>query len=356
MRNPFAMECGNFKVNYREDMAIYKNARVRTRVLLVIAFFFVYPLLVSDYYISLATMCAMASIGAIGLNILTGYTGLISIGVGAFLGVGGYSTALLTTKVGLSFWVSVPLAGLITAAVGAVFGIPSLRLKGLYLAMATLAAQVIISFLIVNWESLTNGTAGLIVQRPELFGFKFSSEISYYYLVLVVLIATAVFTMNLFRTRVGRAFIAIRDRDLAAEVMGINLFKYKIYAFAVSSFFIGITGALMAHYTRVIGPEHYDIHVSISYLAMILIGGLGSVIGSIFGAVFITLMPVVLREIINFLSPWIPALSNHYAGIRELVFGLMIILFLIYEPEGLYKIWRNIRDYFRLWPFSYSKK
>jgi len=356
MRNPFAMECGNFKVNYREDMAIYKNARVRTRVLLIVAFFFVYPLFASDYYISLATMCAMASIGAIGLNILTGYTGLISIGVGAFLGVGGYASALLTTKLGLSFWVSVPLAGLITAAVGAVFGIPSLRLKGLYLAMATLAAQVIILFLIVNWESLTNGTAGIIVQRPELFGFKFSSEISYYYLVLVVLIATVIFTMNLFRTRVGRAFVAIRDRDLAAEVMGINLFKYKIYAFAISSFFIGIAGALMGHYTRVIGPEHYDLNVSISYLAMILIGGLGSVIGSIFGAVFITLMPVALREIITFLSPWIPALGNHYAGIREMIFGLIIILFLIYEPEGLYKIWRNIRDYFRLWPFSYSKK
>ncbi len=356
MRNPFAMECGNFKVNYKQDMAIYKNERVRLRVLLVIAFFVIYPLFASNYYISLATMSAMAAIGAIGLNILTGYTGLISIGVGAFLGVGGYATALLTTKVGLSFWFAVPLAGLITAAVGAVFGIPSLRLKGLYLAMATLAAQVIILFLIVNWESLTNGTAGVIVQRPELFGFKFSSEISYYYLVLTVLIATALFTINLFRTRVGRAFVAIRDRDLAAEVMGINLFRYKIYAFAISSFFIGIAGALMAHYTRVIGPEHYDINVSISYLAMILIGGLGSVIGSIFGAVFITLMPVVLREVIGFLSPWIPALSDYYAGIRELVFGLIIVLFLIYEPEGLYKIWRNIRDYFRLWPFSYSKK
>jgi len=356
MRNPFAMECGNFKVNYKQDMAIYKNVRVRRRVLLVIAFFVVYPLFASNYYISLATMSAMAAIGAIGLNILTGYTGLISIGVGAFLGVGGYATALLTTKAGLSFWLAVPLAGLITAAVGAVFGIPSLRLKGLYLAMATLAAQVIILFLIVNWKSLTNDTAGVIVQRPELFGFKFTSEISYYYLVLAVLIATALFTINLFRTRVGRALVAIRDRDLAAEVMGINLFRYKIYAFAVSSFFIGIAGALMAHYTRVIGPEHYDINVSISYLAMILIGGLGSVIGSIFGAVFITLMPVVLREVIGWLSPWIPALSDHYAGIRELVFGLMIVLFLIYEPEGLYKIWRNIRDYFRLWPFSYSKK
>jgi branched-chain amino acid transport system permease protein len=356
MRNPFAIECGEFRVNYKQDMALYKIPRVRYRVLLILAFFFIYPLLASPYYISLATIAGIASIGAIGLNILTGYTGLISIGVGAFLGVGGYASAILTTKLGIPFWFAVPLAGVTTAAVGALFGVPSLRLKGLYLAMATLAAQVIILFAINNWDSLTGGTAGIIVQRPELFGFTFSSERSYYYLVLVVLIGTALFTMNLFRTRIGRAFVAIRDRDLAAEVMGINLFKYKIFAFAISSFFIGIGGALMGHYTRVIGPEHYSIGVSIAYLAMILIGGLGSVVGSIYGAVFITLLPVVLREGIAIIGPFVPVLENHFSGLRELVFGLVIILFLIYEPDGLAKMWRNLKDYFKLWPFSYSRK
>jgi len=356
MRNPFAIECGEFRVNYKQDMAIYKIPRVRNRVLLILAFFFIFPLWASPYYVSVATMAAIASIGAIGLNILTGYTGLISIGVGAFLGVGGYASAIITTKLGIPFWIALPLAGIITAIVGALFGVPSLRLKGLYLAMATLAAQVIILFVIIRWSSLTGGSAGLIVQRPELFGFRFASEMSYFYLVLVTLIGTALFTMNLFRTRIGRAFIAIRDRDLAAEVMGINLFKYKIYAFAVSSFFIGVAGALMGHYTRVVGPEHYDIGVSITYLAMILIGGLGSVIGSIYGAVFITLLPIILREGIGVFGGFIPGLSAHFAGLRELIFGLVIILFLIYEPEGLAKIWRNIKDFFKLWPFSYSRK
>jgi branched-chain amino acid transport system permease protein len=356
MRNPFAIECGEFRVNYKQDMALFKIPRVRNRVLLILAFFFIYPLWASPYYTSLATIAAIASIGAIGLNILTGFTGLISIGVGAFLGVGGYASAILTTKLGIPFWFAVPLAGLSTAVIGALFGIPSLRLKGLYLAMATLAAQVIILFAINNWNSLTGGSAGMIVQRPKLFGFSFSSETSYYYLVLVVLIGTALFTMNLFRTRIGRAFIAIRDRDLAAEVMGINLFKYKIFAFATSSFFIGVGGALMGHYTRVIGPEHYSIGVSITYLAMILIGGLGSVVGSIYGAVFITLLPVVLRETFTVLSPLLPALENHFAGLRELVFGLVIILFLVYEPDGLAKMWRNLKDYLKLWPFSYSRK
>jgi branched-chain amino acid transport system permease protein len=356
MRNPFAIQCGEFRVNYKQDMALYKIPRVRYRVLLILAFFFIYPLWASSYYTSLATMAGIASIGAIGLNILTGYTGLISIGVGAFLGVGGYASAILTTKLGIPFWFAVPLAGLATAVVGALFGVPSLRLKGLYLVMATLAAQVIILFVIVRWESLTGGTAGMSVQRPELFGFRFSTEKSYYYLVLVFLIGTALFTMNLFRTRIGRAFIAIRDRDLAAEVMGINLFKYKIYAFAISSFFIGIAGSLMGHYSRVIGPEHYDIGVSISYLAMILIGGLGSVVGSIFGAVFITLLPVVLREGLALVGLILPALTDHFAAFRGIVFGLVIILFLVYEPDGIAKMWRNLKDYFKLWPFSYSRK
>ncbi|WP_202079315.1 branched-chain amino acid ABC transporter permease [Caldalkalibacillus salinus] len=356
MRNPFAFQCGEFRVRYKDDLALYKVPRVRRRVLFVLGLFFLYPLLATPYYISLATMAAMAAIGAIGLNILTGYTGLISIGVGAFLGVGGYTSAIVTTHLGLPFWIAVPLAGLVTAFVGALFGVPSLRLKGLYLAMATLAAQVIILFVIVRWEGLTGGTAGMSLQRPDIFGYRLASERSYYYLVLVCLIGTALFTMNLFRTRVGRALVAIRDRDLAAEVMGINLFKYKIYAFAISSFFIGIAGALMGHYSRIIGPEHYDIEVSISYLAMILIGGLGSVIGAIFGAVFITLLPVVLRESLNLLTPILPHLAEHFSALRELVFGLMIILFLIYEPEGIVKMWRNLKDYLKLWPFSYSKK
>lgn len=353
MRNPFVMGCGEFRVNYREDMAIYKIPRVRYRVFAIIAFFAVFPFLFSEYTVGLATLCGIAAIGAIGLNILTGFTGLISIGVGAFLGVGGYTSAILTTKLGLSFWIALPLAGVITALVGALFGIPSLRLKGLYLAMATLAAQVIILFVISRWDSLTGGTAGLVLERPSIGGYALYSETGYYYLMLAVLLFTTIFAMNLFRSRVGRAFVAVRDRDVAAEVMGIDLFKYKVLAFAVSSFFVGIAGALLGHYTMIVSPELYSIQVSIEYLAMILVGGLGSVLGSIYGAVFITLLPVVLRSIIEVLSAFFPELDAVFAGLREVVFGGIIILFLIYEPEGLAKMWRNIKDYFKLWPFSY---
>jgi branched-chain amino acid transport system permease protein len=353
MRNPFVMDCGEFHVNYKQDMNIWKITRVRMRIYAIVLLFAVFPLISSDYIVGLATLCGIAAIGAIGLNILTGFTGQISIGVGAFLGVGGYTSAILTVKLGLSFWVAMPTAGLITALVGALFGIPSLRLKGLYLAIATLAAQVIILFVISRWDSLTGGTAGMVLSRPSIAGFMFASETSYYYLMFVVLLITTVFTLNLFRSRVGRAFIAVRDRDIAAEVMGIDIFKYKVLAFSISSFFVGIAGALLGHYTMIVSPELYSITVSIEFLAMILVGGLGSVFGSIYGAVFITMLPVFLRSGIEILSGVMPDLANVLVGLKEVVFGLVIILFLIYEPEGLAKIWKNIKDYFKLWPYSY---
>jgi branched-chain amino acid transport system permease protein len=353
MKNPFVMDCGEFHVNYKQDMAIWKISRVRLRVFVIIALFALFPLVASDYIVGLATLCGIAAVGAIGLNILTGFTGQISIGVGAFLGVGGYTSAVLTATLGLSFWIALPLAGIITAVVGALFGIPSLRLKGLYLAIATLAAQVIILFVISRWDSVTGGTAGMVLSRPEIGGFVFISETSYYYLMFFILILTTIFTLNLFRSRVGRAFIAIRDRDIAAEIMGIDLFKYKVLAFSVSSFFVGVAGALLGHYTMIVSPELYSIAVSIEYLAIILVGGLGSVFGSIYGAVFITLLPVFLRSGVELLSGFFPELAAVLAGMKEVVFGLVIILFLVYEPEGLAKIWKNIKDYFKLWPFSY---
>ncbi|TCJ02735.1 branched-chain amino acid ABC transporter permease [Cytobacillus praedii] len=353
MKNPFVMGCGEFHVNYKQDLAIWKISRVRVRVMVMVALLAIFPLIASDYIVGLATLCGIAAIGALGLNILTGFTGQISIGVGAFLGVGGYTSAILTAKLGLSFWIAMPTAGIITAIVGGLFGLPSLRLKGLYLAIATLAAQVIILFVISRWDTLTGGTAGMVLSRPEIGSFVFNSETSYFYLMFVILIGTTIFTLNLFRSRVGRAFIAVRDRDIAAEVMGINLFKYKVLAFIVSSFFVGVAGALLGHYTMVVSPELYSITVSIEYLAIILVGGLGSVFGSIYGAVFITLLPVFLRTGVELLSGVFPDLSNVLNGMKEVVFGLVIILFLIYEPEGLAKIWKNIKDYFKLWPFSY---
>lgn len=353
MRNPFVNESGNYKTSYSQDMKLFKSKSAKFRMLLLIAVVLLLPLFTSNYVIGLLTLCAIASIGAIGLNILTGFTGQISIGVGAFLGVGGYTSAILTSTYGLSFWIALPLAGIFTAVVGGLFGIPSLRLKGLYLAIATLAAQFIIIFILSRWDSVTGGTAGMSLSRPTAGIFSLSSNTSYYYLCAIILIFTTLYATNLIRTRTGRAFMAVRDRDVAAQIMGINLFKYKVMGFAISSFFIGIAGSLLAHYTMIVSPEFYGINVSIEYLAMILIGGLGSVMGSILGAIFITLLPVGLTMAIDFLALYVPDLGQMLSSFREFVFGIVIILFLIFEPGGLAFMWNNAKSYFKLWPFSH---
>lgn len=334
-------------------MKLFGTTGEKVKWLIIIALLLTVPLYVSNYWVGLLTLCAISAIGAIGLNILTGFTGQISIGVGAFLGVGGYTTAILTSTYGLSFWISLPLAGIVTALVGGLFGIPSLRLKGLYLAIATLAAQVIITFIISRWDSVTGGTAGMVLSRPTLGSFSFMSNTSYYYLTIIILLLTVLYATNLLRTRVGRAFLAVRDRDIAAQIMGINLFYYKVLAFILSSFFVGIAGALLAHYTMIVSPELYNINVSIQYLAMILIGGLGSIFGSILGAAFITLLPVGLNSVVDILTVYMPELYQMFSSFKEFVFGLAIILFLIFEPSGLAHIWQNIKKYFKLWPFSY---
>ncbi|MGQ9497110.1 MAG: branched-chain amino acid ABC transporter permease [Desulfotomaculales bacterium] len=353
VRNPLVMDCGVYHTSYRQDMAILPAPAARIKVLAILALLLIFPWVVNPYYVGVANLIGIAAIGAVGLNILTGFTGQISIGQGAFMGVGAYTAAILTVKLGLSFWIALPCAGLVTAAVGAAFGIPSLRLKGLYLAIATLAAQIIIEFVIVHWTALTNGTAGMVVSRPSIGGVVLDTNQSFYYLVLALAVAAVVFAMNLMRTKAGRAFMAVRDRDLAAAVMGINLFKYKVLSFAVSSFYAGIAGALWGHYMEVISPEHFTIAVSIEYLAMIIIGGLGSVLGSVYGACFIILLPIILRGVAGLVAAGIPGVETIMLGLQHAFFGLIIILFLVFEPEGLAKLWKNIKDYFKLWPFSY---
>ncbi|WP_342580606.1 branched-chain amino acid ABC transporter permease [Ureibacillus sp. FSL W7-1570] len=353
MRNLFVRECGNYKTSYKKDMKLFGTKSEIIKWLILLIILLTLPLYASNYWVGLLTLCAISAIGAIGLNILTGFTGQISIGVGAFLGVGGYTTAILTTTYGLSFWISLPLAGIVTALVGGLFGIPSLRLKGLYLAIATLAAQVIITFIISRWDSVTGGTAGMVLSRPVIGNYVLTSNASYYYLTIIILMLTVLYSVNLLRTRVGRAFLAVRDRDIAAQIMGINLFYYKVLAFIISSFFVGIAGALLAHYTMIVSPELYNIQVSIQYLAMVLIGGLGSILGSILGAIFITLLPVGLTSVVDLLTAYMPDLYQLFSAFKEFVFGLAIILFLIFEPGGLAHIWQNIKNYFRVWPFSY---
>jgi len=235
--------------------------------------------------------------------------------------------------------------------------VPSLRIKGLYLAIATLAGQVIIEWIINHVTFISGGVqASIAVARPRIGPMVLASQRSMYYFLLAFVVLAIVGTLNLVRSRVGRAFIAIRDQDIAAEIIGIDIFRYKLLAFAISAFYAGVAGVLYTYFLGIANYEQFQIGVSVDYLAMIIIGGLGSIMGSIFGAAFVTLLPIVIRRVMEafggmFFEP--QTVLNLIPNLRLMLFGALIIFFLIVEPEGLNRLWRNIRTYFRIWPFAY---
>src|SRR6202162_2953448 len=354
----FHRESGVFKTSYAADMALYPLPIAKWAVAAVAGLFIVIaPLALSEYYISILNQIMIAVVGALGLNILVGYTGQISIGHGAFMSVGAYTAANLVTHLGAPFWITIRAGGAMAALIGAIVGIPSLRIKGIYLAIATLAAQLIIEWTINHVPAISGGVqASIEIPRPTVFGTQLKSEWQIYLFLMFFVVLALVATLKLVRRRIGPAFIAIRDQDIAAEIIGINIFRYKLYAFAISSFFAGVTGALESYYLGIANYEQFQLTVSIDYLAMVIIGGLGSILGSILGAIFVTLLPIATRLFLEsfgglFISQ--ADLANIIPNLRLILFGGLIIFFLVVEPEGLNRLWRNIRNYFRVWPFSY---
>ncbi len=351
-------ESGVFKTSYAADMALYPLPIARwTVAAIVLLFAVILPLSLHEYYLSIINLSLIAIVGALGLNILVGYTGQISVGHAAFMSVGAYTAANLAVHLHLPFWVTLPAGGLMAAFVGAIVGIPSLRIKGLYLAIATLAGQLIIEWVINHTPAISGGAqASIEVPRPTFMGHDMKTQGQLYYFLLFFAVLATLATLNLVRSRIGRAFVAIRDQDIAAEIIGINIFRYKLLSFAISSFYAGVCGVLYTYYFGIANYEAFQIGVSIDYLAMIIIGGLGSVLGTIFGAIFVTMLPIVLRltmEPLGGLFFDAGELSSIIASTRLILFGCLIIFFLVVEPEGLNRLWRNIRNYFRVWPFSY---
>ncbi len=354
----FHREAGVFKTTYASDMALFPLPIAKWAVAaLALIFVVIVPLTVDEYYLAILNLIFIAVVGALGLNILVGYTGQISIGHGAFMSVGAYTAANLAVRLGLPFWITLPAGGLMAAVIGVIVGTPSLRIKGLYLAIATLAGQLIIEWTINHTPAISGGAqASIQVPRPDLFGFILNTQGRLYYFLLFFAVLAIVATLNLIRSRIGRAFIAVRDQDIAAEIIGINIYRYKLLSFAISSFYAGVCGVLYTYYFGIANYEAFQLIVSIDYLAMIIIGGLGSVLGSIFGAIFVTLLPIVLRLLLEDVGSLFfesSELANVISGTRLAVFGGLIIFFLVVEPEGLNRLWRNIRSYFRVWPFSY---
>lgn len=343
------MRIGTFKESYVADATLFDSHTQKMWLAIAGALLLLFPFVASNYWLYLACLVAINVASATGLNILTGYTGLVSLGQAAFMGLGAYTVAILQTRWNLPFGVNLLAGGFVAMVGGIVVGIPSLRVKGLYLAIATIAASFIAHFLFANL-AITGGTAGISMPPAQFFGMELDTSFRLYWLIVPVTIIMLLGTANLFRTRIGRAFIAIRDRDISAEVLGIPLLRYKLLSFGLSSFYAGVAGGLWAYFFRVVTPESFPLLMSIFFLAAIIVGGMGSILGGILGAVFMTMVPELLKLIVDLL-PGGSEYTVFLSPVRTMVFGLLIIGFLVFEPLGLAEMWRRVRRFFHLWPF-----
>ncbi|HUV73550.1 MAG TPA: branched-chain amino acid ABC transporter permease [Anaerolineae bacterium] len=346
-----SLPSGTFAQNYAQDVAILRTKSQWFVLLAFLAFLLACPLFFSDRILTIMTIIGITIISVLGLNILTGYCGQISMGHAGFMAVGAYTSGILTAKLALPFWVALPCAALTAGMIGLIFGLPSLKIKGFYLIMATIAAQFIIVWVIIQLRSITGGPDGLSVPRPEIGGFVFKSKASYFYLVMTITCLATFLAQNIVRTRAGRAFVAIRDNDLAAEVMGINLWTYKLLAFFIGCVYAGVAGSLLVHYFAFACLDQFPFMNSVWYLGMLIVGGMGSIPGAIFGAVSLKLLDELVTVVGPILSSIVAAQAA--ASLALISRGAVIMLFLIFEPRGLAHRWDTIRAYYRLWPFSH---
>lgn len=348
---------GDFDRSYEQDLSILRHKWQWGLLLLSLLVVFLLPRTGNPYLITTLNQIAYTVITLQGLNLLTGYTGQISLGQAAFMLVGGYASGLITIYWGLPIFLAIPVAGLITGLIGLLFGLPSLRVKGFYLAMATLSAQFIIPWMTRQavFSRWLGGTSGFIeIPRVQLLGRDFGEQAAFVYISLVVLLVTTVLTVNITRTRLGRAFVSIRDNDLAAELLGVNLFHYKLRAFFLAAFFAGVAGALRAHSQRGIGTEFgYRLDESVLLLGMLVIGGLGTNLGPYLGAIFVILLEDLALWMGAELALLFPAQAAQLlTSFRPIFFGLVLVLFLIFEPRGLAHRWRLLKAGWRLRPFA----
>jgi len=345
---------GDFDTTYAHDMAVIRN---RGQWALTIAFLvglFALPFFADGRTLGILNIIGISIIAAHGLNILLGYTGQISLGQAAFMAVGSYTTAVLM-KNGISFWVALPISGFIGGIVGLLFGLPSLRIKGFYLAMATLSAQIIIPWFFRNVRvDIFGGMPGLTIEPPRLGDLVFNTQETMYFPIMITVIICTIVAKNIARTRLGRALVAIRDNDLAAEVLGIEQFSYKLRAFFLSAFYAGLAGSLWAVYARSINPEQFSLLSSVWYLGMVIVGGMGSALGPILGASFIRLLEEATVQLAPALSKMFPqAAAGMLAALGPITFGVVLALFLIFEPRGLAHRWEILKAAWRLRPFAH---
>lgn len=344
--------CGTFDDTYQKDMAIVRTPFHWGVLIAAVVFFYLLPLWGSFYFINFINYANITVIIVLGLQIVSGYCGQVSFGQAAFMAVGAYTSAILTISYGINFWLALPLSGIITGVIGLIGGAPSLRIKGFYLGMASIAIHFLIMWLIIHL-SITGGSRGLNPEPPTLGSFAFDTDERMYYVIMTVMVIMTYAARNLLRCKVGRTFIAIRDNDLAAEVMGVNLFYYKLLAFYISCFYAGVGGALWAHWITVVHPEQFTLLQAIWYIGMLIVGGMGSIPGVFFGVVSLRLLDEGVMLISPILASKFPLLGlAPAASLGVTAFGLMMAIFLVFEPRGLAHRWEIVKSSLRLYPFS----
>ena len=335
-----------FKTDYAQDIRLAKHGGHRFWYGLLLLLLIAAPAVIPEYWLAQLTFILIYSIAGLGLMLLAGFTGQFSIGHAAFLGVGAYTQGVFT-NLGLPFPFALALAGMLSAAVGVVVGLPALRVKGIYLGIATIAFGFIVEEVFARWESVTGGNSGMHIKAPDLFGWKLSSGEEFYLLCLVITVVATLGILNLLRSSTGRAFVAIRDSEISAQSMGIHLARYKTLSFAISAALAGVAGALYAHKLQFISPEQFNILQSIDLLLMVVIGGLGSVHGAFLGAIFLISMP----QLIALTKGYLPDVIGQAPGLQGLVYGVVLIAFVLFEPLGLYGRWLKVRTYLQTFPF-----
>jgi branched-chain amino acid transport system permease protein len=356
-----------FKTSYDQDLGLFRDPVQRNWYVALLAGLLVLPRLVPEYVVDLSLVFIYGLCG-LSLMVLAGYTGLVSLGHAAFLGVGAYAHVFLTQTLGLPWLAAVALAAALTAAVGVLVGLPALRMTGVYLTIATLAFALIIQEVFARWEHVTGGLKGRAVDKAVVFGVSFGGDVPFYFLCLAVLAGAVWLTANLLRSPTGRAWVAIRDSEIAAQSMGVNLALYKTMAFAYSAALMGVAGALFAHKIGFLAPDIFSVLLSIQLLLMVVVGGLGSLHGALFGAVFVALLPVAISQARDAVPTWIGRVGGllgkgagdaaftvadrfvKQPGLEPGIFGLILVLFILFEPLGIYGRWLKLKLYFSTFP------
>lgn len=348
-----------FSTSYERDGALLKTPTRRLGLVAALGLVIAYPLGLSDFWVDLGNLVAIAAMGAIALNLLLGVAGQLSLGSAAFMGIGGFTAAIFGVQ---EFQLSFPLVlllGAVTGGIAAVgLGFIALRIRGLYLVLATIALHYMVVWGMQEYQDATVGPAGYIMPIPSVGGWSIDSLQRWYVVLAVFAGLTILLASNLQRSRSGRAWLAVKDRDIAAAILGVNVTRMKLLAFVVTSMIIGVQGALYAYYVGVVSYEAYTLDLTIQYVAMIIIGGLGSVLGSVLGAMFVTAVPFIVRELVPLLPEWLPGhdlIADNTFAVQSMIFGLSIIVFMWVAPKGLVELWRRFTRFARSWPFGHDR-